>query len=292
LAAVQRNYPWTLFVGAASNPDGVIPIGSTRSEGINLAWMPDGRILENDRSNHFIALTPDGKSRVSLFSQEDASPTNFTLSVCGTGRFIVFARAFQGIWRVDSSGRNLQQLTQGASDRSPDCSPDGTSVIHEDEPSRLMRIPIEGGTPVTLCENCLEMPRYSPGGDQIAGWVSDRRNSSTMLGVISSQGGNVTKTFPVPTGRLTTRVGWKPDGTSIAYVVARGLTANIWNQPLSGAQPQQITHFPDRIIAFAWSQDGKQLALTASKSPATLCCSISADIQERSPSGSRFFVRK
>jgi Tol biopolymer transport system component len=265
LAAVQRNYPFTPFVGAASDPDGLKPIGSTRSEGINLAWMPDGRILENDRGNHFLALTADGKSRDSLFFQEDASPTNFNLSVCGTGRFIVFARLFQGIWRVDSSGRNLQQLTQGASDYSPDCSPDGTSVIYGDGSSRLMRVPIEGGTPVTLCENCLQWPRYSPDGGQIAGWVSGDNGNTMLLGVISSQGGKVTKTFAVAAGRFATRVVWKPDGTGIAYVVARGLTANIWNQPISGSPPQQVTHFPDRVIAFAWSQDGKQLALTRLK---------------------------
>src|SRR5262249_33326260 len=111
----------------------------------------------------------------------------------------------------------------------------------------------------------LDLPRYSPDGSQIAGWVTNKENSTAMLGVMSSQGGKVTKTFGVPTGTLATRVVWKPDGTSIAYVLARGLTANIWNQPISCAPPQQITHFPDRVITFAWSRDGKQLALTRLK---------------------------
>jgi Tol biopolymer transport system component len=36
------------------------------------------------------------------------------------------------------------------------------------------------------------------------------------------------------------------------------------HQPVSGGPPQQITHFPDHIFAFAWSPDGKQIAFTRS----------------------------
>ena len=40
----------------------------------------------------------------------------------------------------------------------------------------------------------------------------------------------------------------------------RNGASNIWEQPLSGGPPRQITNFTsDRINAFAWSRDGKQL---------------------------------
>jgi hypothetical protein len=51
-----------------------------------------------------------------------------------------------------------------------------------------------------------------------------------------------------------------PDGRSILYV--RGNVANIWNQPISGGQPKQITHFDQELILdFDVSGDGKRLVM-------------------------------
>jgi hypothetical protein len=38
--------------------------------------------------------------------------------------------------------------------------------------------------------------------------------------------------------------------------------ANLWYQPVSGAKPHQLTHFPDSVISIAYSTDGKRIALT------------------------------
>jgi Tol biopolymer transport system component len=39
--------------------------------------------------------------------------------------------------------------------------------------------------------------------------------------------------------------------------------SNIWVQPLDGSAPRQLTSFVDRrIVAYAWSPDGKQLAIS------------------------------
>jgi hypothetical protein len=50
---------------------------------------------------------------------------------------------------------------------------------------------------------------------------------------------------------------WTPDG-SVAYARA----GNIWIHPLDG-DPRQLTHFTDNrtILDFAWSRDGKHLAI-------------------------------
>jgi Tol biopolymer transport system component len=55
-------------------------------------------------------------------------------------------------------------------------------------------------------------------------------------------------------------VGWTPDGRGVAY----GNDGNVWVQPLGGAAPRQLTRFTDRrpIECFAWSRDGRRLALT------------------------------
>jgi Tol biopolymer transport system component len=55
---------------------------------------------------------------------------------------------------------------------------------------------------------------------------------------------------------------WTPDGRGLAYVDSSA--SNVWVQPLDGGAPHQVTHLTDgpRIVEFAWSPDGKQLALT------------------------------
>jgi Tol biopolymer transport system component len=68
----------------------------------------------------------------------------------------------------------------------------------------------------------------------------------------------------VPDNRSTGLCRWTPDGQAIAYVDAAH--SNIWVQPLDGHAPHQLTHFADgRTIAdFAWSHDGKRLAISRS----------------------------
>jgi len=61
---------------------------------------------------------------------------------------------------------------------------------------------------------------------------------------------------------LTVRVRWTPDGQAISYVELREGVANVWNQPLEGGIPKQVTQFKsDQIFGFDWSRDGKSLAL-------------------------------
>ena len=55
---------------------------------------------------------------------------------------------------------------------------------------------------------------------------------------------------------------WSPDGHSLHLIVTRDGVGNIWSQPLDGGQPTRLTSFKsDRIFAFDWSRDGKQLVL-------------------------------
>jgi Tol biopolymer transport system component len=56
---------------------------------------------------------------------------------------------------------------------------------------------------------------------------------------------------------------WSPDSKSFDYVLTRDGVGNLWEQPLHGGPAHQITHFKANLILdFAWSQDGKQLALS------------------------------
>jgi Tol biopolymer transport system component len=54
-----------------------------------------------------------------------------------------------------------------------------------------------------------------------------------------------------------------PDSKAIAYIITRNHATNIWEQPLAGGEPFQLTKFSSGdMFAFAWSRDGKQLAFS------------------------------
>ena len=56
---------------------------------------------------------------------------------------------------------------------------------------------------------------------------------------------------------------WTADGRALTYVDNRGGASNIWSLPVDGSAPKALTDFKqDRIFSFAWSQDGRQLAVS------------------------------
>jgi Tol biopolymer transport system component len=57
------------------------------------------------------------------------------------------------------------------------------------------------------------------------------------------------------------RLKWTLDGRGIAFLDET--VSNVWVQALDAGSPQQVTHFDDgrTITDFAWSRDGKRLAL-------------------------------
>jgi serine/threonine protein kinase/Tol biopolymer transport system component len=273
LAAVQRQETYTTFVGPASKPEHGTAITTGKSDGIGLGWMPDGTLLSQNVDAEFFLLTPDGKHRTSLFKDEVFQGC---FSICRNGRYIVFGRSGAGdqqntIWRADATGNDLKQLTEGPEDRAPDCSPDGQSVIYLSGPdNRPRRVSIDGGATFSLIDHEVAGSRYSPNGREIADIESDQKGDKLLLIVRDSHTGSAVKSFDLPSGFGIPFnypgwiVRWTPDGRVLTYALwkSSGAAVNLWSQSLSGGPPRQITNFPDAIVAYDWSPDGKQLALT------------------------------
>jgi Tol biopolymer transport system component len=96
---------------------------------------------------------------------------------------------------------------------------------------------------------------------------------------VSFRGARPTPTSPTPTlvcdlpdctnlHQISQRLGvWTPDGRGIAYVGSGADAMNIQVQPIDGGRPYSLTRFADKgkeIVAFAWSPDGKRLAIARS----------------------------
>ena len=69
---------------------------------------------------------------------------------------------------------------------------------------------------------------------------------------------------PGESANISGQPWWMPGSQAIAYLDMRGF--NIWTQPINGGTPHQLTHFTDNriILHFAWSRDGKHLAIARS----------------------------
>jgi Tol biopolymer transport system component len=51
---------------------------------------------------------------------------------------------------------------------------------------------------------------------------------------------------------------WTADGRAISFINSVNGVGNIWEQPVAGGLPKQVTHFTsDEIFYFDWSRDGR-----------------------------------
>jgi len=81
-----------------------------------------------------------------------------------------------------------------------------------------------------------------------------------LLRVYSKNGGAPLYTFQQVSDAFDMQ--WKPDGKALQYGLTRGGAGNIWEQPLAGGDPKQVTKFRSgTIFGFEWSPDGKKLAI-------------------------------
>lgn len=130
--------------------------------------------------------------------------------------------------------------------------------------------------------------RVSPDGRWVFIQMVDRRSRTPEVRVFPFAGGEPVRRLTMPFGRME----WTPDG-QLAYRKPEA-PSNIWLQPLAGGSPRQLTQFADRrIAAFAWSPDGKQLAVTRTNTTTDIVLLKSKGSSELAglPSVARFRVR-
>jgi Tol biopolymer transport system component len=80
----------------------------------------------------------------------------------------------------------------------------------------------------------------------------------------------IAKEIELPATYSWHKLGWTPDGRALTYVHnTTGNAESVYMQPLAGGPPVQLTHFgsePAIVAAYAWSQDGKKVAITRARS--------------------------
>jgi Tol biopolymer transport system component len=267
LLAVQGDWVSNLWIAPNGDAGRAQRITSGKYDGgMGVAWTPDGRIVHASRDWDIWIMDADGSNQKLLTVDEH---NNRWLSVTPDGRYILFeswrkSTTDSGIWRMDIDGGNPKPLTEKGWASVPRASPDGKWVVYESNASgkmTLWKMTIDGDEEKQLTDKITEEPAISPDGKLIACFYYP--GQKIKLAVIPFEGGEPVYEFDVDQSIRDKTPAWTADGRAITYILNRGGVSNIWSQPLDGGAPKQLTDFKtDRIFAFDWSRDGKQLLLS------------------------------
>ena len=269
VAADSSNNIWVMPSNGSFSQ--AVQISNGDAEAFELDWTFDGSIVSEPHSDGFQldVRKPDGTGKVTVFSDQWPGQG---VSACGGSNYFVFASLHSGnsenIWRIDRTGNNLKQVTQGTLDTSPNCSPDGKFMVYnssEGGKQTVWRIDLEGGAPQQLFNQNSYNPTISPDGKFVAFTYGEGSGVTfhVKLAVIPAAGGAPLHTFDFPPSGYG-KIRFTPDGQGIAFAgMDQQGVANLWVQPLNGSAPRELTEFKrDKLFDFAWSRDGKQLAMS------------------------------
>jgi serine/threonine protein kinase/Tol biopolymer transport system component len=263
LASIEDTTQASLWLapGGDSAQAKQITSGATVTSGL---WTPAGNVLYAS-GNEIWSMKPDGSQRARFASVKVGENGRVVdASVCGDGQHLLLTVAKAGkfnIGRVDADGSNPTLLTQDGASSAPHCSRDGKWLVFTAfAPSpTLWRMSTEGGQRTQLAtDNSVGVSAISPDGKEVLYIRVADSAKPPQLTVIPANGGGSLYSLPMIAGSGSW--SFAPDGRSLRFTLVRGGVGNVWEQPLSGGEPRQITHFDSlRIFDYDWSHDGKQL---------------------------------
>lgn len=247
--------------------------GATRNDGnAGIAWMDDQRILFS--SNR--ARTTD----IWMSSSDGGDGKQMTFSTLGAyapatspARKEIFYLSndekISHIWRMKSDGSNATRVTD-SEDYNPEVSRDGKWLLFDSWKSgarSIWMMGIDAKDTATLFCHGATIPRISPDGKLVVCRYYDGKEKRERMGLLSFPDGKLMTMFDLPLTANLAGFRWAPDGKSIHYIDARKGVSNIWAFDYSTNTTRQVSSFTSgRIFSFAWSPDGKNLAVARGQS--------------------------
>src|SRR5262249_3884484 len=150
-------------------------------------------------------------------------------------------------YRYDLQTGEQKQLTRGTSEEFPAVSADSKWVIYTSTASikfTLWKVSIDGGEPVQLTDQLSAWPAVSPDGQSLACWYRREASAKWQIAILSINGGVPLKIFDPPSiADPSIPVRWTPGGRGISFAAGKDGIGNIWNLPLDGSPPKQLTNF-------------------------------------------------
>ena len=187
------------------------------------------------------------------------------------GRHIVYTATIDGdmeIFSVDVDTRRVTRLTTSpGDDRDPSLSPDGRGIAFSsrrdgNEEIYVMRADGSGARRLTTNAGVDLSPAWSPDGRAMA--FTSRRDTLQSVYVMNADGSNVRR---LTTGVHVTRdaLHWSPDGTRIAFQMARGDNYDIGVVHARDGVQVDVAATSAYDGLFTWSPDGRRLAFISGR---------------------------
>ena len=187
------------------------------------------------------------------------------------GKIVVFVKPSEagggGLWRIDAAIGSRPLLFEKGAASFPMMTPDGRAVVFLSNRAGLQQtpwiVPIEGGEAKEIVHAfaAIFSLDVSQDGRRVLFQTSEAQNQfKWAVCDLPSCGNRISLDLPMNFGLGQAR--FTTDGRAIAYIETSG--SNIWALPIDGGPPRPMTRFENqpRVISnFAWSRDGKRLAI-------------------------------
>jgi Tol biopolymer transport system component len=270
LVTVQRETEARIWVGPARGSKGATPFArsASRDDGTTepgIVWTADNRVVFTSLQAPNVELwisDPDGSNAHSLTPGFHISVNP---AISPDGRTVFFTSDKDdaiSIWRVDIDGGNLRRVTPGKFENLPAVSPDGRWLLYrtfKGSQTLLMKMPVDGGEPAKIAEGAVGSFSVSRDGRWLAYQILRQQPLRLQMTLVPWEGSGPEKAIAFPNRSFS----WMPDGKALAYLDTKEGVTNIWEQPIEGGSPRQVTDFTsDLIFSYAWSRDGSRLAVS------------------------------
>jgi Tol biopolymer transport system component/phage shock protein PspC (stress-responsive transcriptional regulator)/predicted Ser/Thr protein kinase len=265
IVASQVHGQFQIEVAPASSLDAMQPVPLASHRDVwGWDWAADGRLAIPQPPD--IRLVNSTGGETVLLS--DAKHISDQVTTCAGGKYFVFRSAGRSgkvsmnLWRVDSDGTNLKQLTFGPNESDPECAHDGQWVVYVDHGDNraIKRVSVEGGDPEILIKEAIGAWSLSPDGKRIVSLEVREMDHRLVLNLYSIE--DRTTNYHDVDQRAASPLTFTPDPKAVVYVVREKGTDNLWEQPLDNSPARQLTHFTsERITRFRFSPDGTKLAI-------------------------------